>query len=93
MKFYFDKKTECIFCEPNTADEWLKQIWLIGCDYDGCHTSTDLMKLVDELLNYADKARECLRDGKIFPVDEESMRSHAQAITARNLYLEKKGDT
>ena len=92
MKFYFDEKTECIFCEPDTADEYLEHIWAIGCDYDGCHSVKDLMGLIDELVEYASKARECLRDGKIFPDEDRINGSRAAAIKEKELYLKKKGD-
>ena len=54
-------------CEPDCADEWMDQIWLVGCDYDGCHTADELKGLIDELISYSLRARECLRDGKLFP--------------------------
>lgn len=53
-------------CEPDCADEWLQMIWGIGCDYDGYSSSNDLKDLIDELVEMSKKARECLRNGKIF---------------------------
>lgn len=58
-------------CEPDCADEWMEEIWLVGCDYDGCHNAEDLKHLIDELISYSQKARDCLRNGKIFPSNEE----------------------
>lgn len=55
------------WCEPNSVDEWLYNIWALGFDYDGMDTSVDAMKeLVDELVEYANKARELLYDGRLF---------------------------
>lgn len=48
------------------VDEYLFDIWAIGCDYDGCGTTEDFKKLVDELVKMANKARGCLWDGKLF---------------------------
>lgn len=40
-------------------DAWCNFIWMIGCDYDGCGTVKSLKELVDELVDYANKARAC----------------------------------
>lgn len=69
MRHWIDEKTGCRMCEPDCADEWLFYIWAVGCDYDGCNTVEDFKRLVDELIQYANNARECLRNGKIFPTE------------------------
>ena len=53
-------------CEPDCVDEWLWFIWAIGIDYDGCDTKESLKELVDELVDMANKARECLWENKLF---------------------------
>ena len=40
-------------------DAWCQMIWMIGCDYDGCNKVESLKKLVDELVDYSNKARVC----------------------------------
>jgi len=79
MKHWYDKEFKNIVCEPNCVDEWLWHIWAIGMDYDGCHNVKDLKGLVDELVDMANKARECLYDGKLFEDKEESIRSREEA--------------
>lgn len=66
MKNWIDKETGMKMCEPDCVDEWLWFIHAIGLDYDGCHTEKSLKELIDELIDMADKARECLWDGKLF---------------------------
>lgn len=51
---------------PDCCDEWLFEIWAIGVDYDGCRTIEEFEKLVDELVDMANKARDCLWDDKLF---------------------------
>lgn len=68
MKHWIDEQTGCKMCEPDCVDEWLFDIWAIGCDYDGNHSAEDLKKLVDELVDMANKARDCLWDGKLFGI-------------------------
>ena len=51
---------------PNCTDEWLELIHDIGYDYDGCNTVEGLKMLVDEIVDYANKARKCLHEGKYF---------------------------
>ena len=58
-------------CEPDCVDEWLRDIWIIGCDYDGYNSAKDLKELIDELVEMSQKARKCLYDGKLFTEDEE----------------------
>ena len=66
MKRWYDEERGAKMCEPDCVDEWLFDIWAIGCDYDGCHTEKDLKKLVDELVSMANKARECLWEWRLF---------------------------
>ena len=75
MKYWYDKEFKGVVCEPNCADEWLWYLWAIGLDYDGCNSVESLKELVDELVEIALKARDCLHDGKIFEDKEESARS------------------
>ena len=86
MRFWYDKQTRCTLCEPSCADEWLWHLWAIGCDYDGCNTAEDLKKLIDELVDMAQKARQCLYDGKVFEDEYESAQSLEEAITERKRY-------
>ena len=55
-------------CEPDCVDEWLRSIWNIGVDYDGCNEVCSLKCLVDELVNMANEARECLWNNQLFGV-------------------------
>lgn len=41
-------------------------IWAVGVDYDGRSTIKELQDLIDELVEMSQKARACLREGKIF---------------------------
>lgn len=66
MRRWVDENTGMKMCEPDCVDEWLFSIWAIGCDYDGCNSSDDLMKLLDELVCMANKARACLWENKLF---------------------------
>lgn len=55
------------FVTSNSVDEFLWNIWAIGCDYDGMDTSVQSMiELVDELVEYAQAARDLLYEGKLF---------------------------
>lgn len=83
MKHWYDKEFKGIVCEPNCADEWLWHLWAIGLDYDGCDTVESLKFLVDELVDMALKARDCLHDGKLFEDKEESARSYEEALEER----------
>ena len=71
MRTWIDETTGCKMCEPDCVDEWLFDIWAIGCDYDGESTVDGLKKLVDGLVEMSQKARDCLHDGKLFPADKE----------------------
>ena len=68
MRYYIDKETGCRMCEPDCADEWLFDIWAIGVDYDGARSERELKQLVDELVDMAQKARECLWSRQLFGV-------------------------
>ena len=68
MKFWVDPETGTKMCKADCVDEWLFDIWAVGCDYDGCHSVEELKGLVDELVDMANKARECLWSGKLFGV-------------------------
>ena len=71
MKFFTDAETGINFAEPDCCDEWLGMIWAIGVDYDGMDGSIDSMKeLVDELMEMAQKARDCLHQGLLFPKED-----------------------
>lgn len=75
MRFWTDEETGAKMSEPDCVDEWLFDIWAIGCDYDGCRTADEFKRLVDELVDMANKARECLWENKLFgihgsPTDE-----------------------
>ena len=84
MKHWYDKEFKGVICEPDSADEWMKQIWEVGCDYDGCETVESLKGLVGELIDYSFKARDCLEVGKIFEDKEESERSLIAAYAERD---------
>jgi len=75
MKLWYDEEYDVERAEPDCVDEWLFDIWAIGCDYDGCHNVEDLKKLIDELVGMSIKARECLWDNQLFGIhgspDEE----------------------
>ena len=83
MKSWYDKEYKGIVCEPNSVDEWLWHIWAIGFDYDGCNSVKSLQELVDELVDMALKARDCLHEGKLFEDKEESERSYIAAHEER----------
>lgn len=68
MRFWYDEENEVKMCEPDCVDEWLFDIWAIGVDYDGCHTTEELKKLIDELVDMSNKARECLWENKLFGI-------------------------
>ena len=84
MRYWYNKKFKGVMCEPDSADEWMSQIWEVGCDYDGCETVESLKGLIDELIEYSFKARDCLKKGKIFEDKEESERSLIAAEAERD---------
>lgn len=68
MKVFYNEERNIKMCEPDCVDEYLFNIWAIGCDYQGCNTVESLKKLVDELIRMASDARMCLWDNKLFGV-------------------------
>ena len=66
MRYWYDEERDMKMCEADCVDEWLWDIWAIGCDYDGCNTVEELKKLVDELVDMSQKARECLWNNQLF---------------------------
>lgn len=86
MKYWYDKEFKGVVCEPNCADEWLWQLWAIGLDYDGCNSVKSLQELVDELVDMAIKARECLHEGKLFEDKKESAKSYEAAQDERKRF-------
>lgn len=66
MRRWIDEKTGLTMCESDCVDEYLYNIWAIGVDYDGCQSEESLKNLVDELVDMAKKARECLWQNKLF---------------------------
>ena len=43
-------------------DDCLNMIYAIGFDYDGCEKPESLKELIDELVEYANRARRILHD-------------------------------
>lgn len=70
MKYWTDKETGAKYTEPDCVDEWLYHIWAIGHDYDGYNDAENLKIVIDELVSMSQRARDCLRDGKLFPKEE-----------------------
>lgn len=70
MRVWFDEKTGSKMSEPDCVDEWLFEIWAVGCDYDGCGTVEELKGLVDELVEMSQKARECLQKGNLYSTNK-----------------------
>lgn len=71
MKTWIDEATGCEMYEPDCVDEWLLDIWALGCNYDGENPVDGLKALIDSLVDMSRKARDCLHAGKLFPTDEE----------------------
>ena len=84
MKFYKDEKTGRAYFDPDCADEWLMMIWMVGCDYSGMSRAEDLKRLIDELVDMAQKARDCLHDGKLFP-DKDAEEEQLTALREEQL--------
>ena len=83
MKYWYDKEFKGVVCEPNCADEWLEMLWAIGLDYDGCGTVESLKALVDEFMDMANKARECLHKGQLFKNVTDDSESYKAAQEER----------
>ena len=71
MTHIWDKQFKGILAYPDCADEYLELICEIAIDYDGYSTTKGLESLIDEMAEYAQKARKCLREHKIF-TDKEA---------------------
>lgn len=67
MRYWIDEESGIRMSEPDCCDEWLSMIWMVGVDYDGCSTATELKHLIDELVEMSEKARDCLNNGRLFP--------------------------
>lgn len=70
MRTYKDEKTGLNYIEPTHAEEWLCMLKEIAIDYDGYKTSGDLMKLIDDLVVYANEALKCIHDGKVYKPED-----------------------
>ncbi len=70
MRIWFDENIGSKMSEPDCVDEWLFEIWAVGCDYDGCGTVEELKGLVDELVEMSQKARECLQEGNLYSTNK-----------------------
>ena len=70
MRQWIDKETGINFVEPTHAEEWLGMLREVAADYDGYRTPEGLMHLVDELVEYAEKAIECIHEGKIYKPED-----------------------
>lgn len=58
------------WCDANSVDEFLHLIWAIGVDYDGNEGSLIGMEaLVNKIVEMAQKARNCLYEGKLWAKD------------------------
>lgn len=42
MRIWFDENIGSKMSEPDCVDEWLFEIWAVGCDYDGAGTVEEL---------------------------------------------------
>lgn len=58
------------FYTPDSVEEWLLVIVMIACDYDGYNTVDGLKSLIDEIVGYVNKARVCLKENKLYEVEE-----------------------
>lgn len=65
------KKDKDGFWIPDSVEEWLQVIVMIACDYDGYNTVNELKSLIDELVEYANKARDCLKENKLYEVEDD----------------------
>ena len=43
---------------------------MIACDYDGYNTVEGLKSLIDEIVEYVNKARVCLKENKLYEVED-----------------------
>lgn len=70
MKHYYDEKTNQVLTKPINVQECLTFIKMLGFDYNGYEKPSDLKRLIDELVNYAENGLLFLLDKKLFPEDE-----------------------
>lgn len=81
MYYFYDEKTDCVACEPDNVDECLEMIFDLGADYDGFYgDAKGLETLVDELVIYAQKARQYLEGGRLYSNAAEEVWYHQEAI-------------
>lgn len=59
------------FYIPDSVEGWLEVVVMIACDYDGYNTVDGLKSLIDEIVEYANKARDCLKENKLYEVEDE----------------------
>lgn len=85
MRYWIDEESGIRMSEPDCCDEWLSMIWMVGVDYDGCSTATELKHLVDELVEMSQKARDCLNNGYLFPNEDFDVENPAKSIDAPEL--------
>lgn len=78
MTHIWDERFKGIMAYPDCADEYLELICEIAIDYDGYSTAKNLKSLIDEMAEYAQKARKCLREHKIF-TDEDATEASFKA--------------
>lgn len=79
MRYWIDEESGIRMSEPDCCDEWLFMIWMVGVDYDGSSTATELKDLIDELVEMSQKARDCLSNGRLFPEEETTaLEEHMQ---------------
>jgi hypothetical protein len=64
MKKVYDEKFGTSY-ECDCAEDWLELITGIAVDYDGYRTVEGLKSLIDEMADYASKARVCLYEGNV----------------------------
>lgn len=83
MTHKWDEQFKGIMAYPDCADEYLELICEIAIGYDGYSTIEGLESLIDEMAEYAKKARKCLQEHKIF-TDEDA--TEASFNTARDNY-------
>lgn len=86
MRYWIDEESGIRMSEPDCCDEWLSMIWMVGVDYDGCNTVTEFKRLIDELIEMSEKARNCLRNGRLFPEEPTTAEENpAKSIHAPEL--------
>lgn len=66
MKRVYDEELKCHFLENDSVSDCLGKIWIVGHDYDGYETVEGLKSLIDELVGWANDARNFLDKGKYY---------------------------